>query len=161
MIWVRADGEAKMLVEWSTIDGFADPGRGEALNVGDPAWFLVQASPRRAALGSGQTLPCHIAGYCEPERLVRACRGDNTANDEAAAMAHPGRAQPAAHRYSPDCAQVQGFEPFWEFVSDPLHAGTFGPNGYHNIFRPEVKFAKAPTAEQAANLPPAEVFSAR
>jgi len=34
----------------------------------------------------------------------------------------------AAHYYNPDKAQFQEFDPFWEFVSGPLHAGTFGPN---------------------------------
>ncbi|MCE8517647.1 alkaline phosphatase D family protein [Ruegeria pomeroyi] len=60
----------------------------------------------------------------------------------------------AAHHYSPDRAQVQDFEPFWEFVSGPLHAGTFGPNELDRTFGPEVKFVKAPTPEQGANLPP-------
>lgn len=60
----------------------------------------------------------------------------------------------AAHRYNPDKAQFQDFEPFWEFVSGPLHAGTFGPNELDPTFGPEVKFVKAPTAEQGANLPP-------
>ncbi len=62
----------------------------------------------------------------------------------------------AAHHYSPDRAQFQDFEPFWEFVSGPLHAGTFGPNGYDNTFGPEVRFAKFPTEEQGANLPPSD-----
>ncbi|MBV7393394.1 alkaline phosphatase D family protein [Mameliella sediminis] len=60
----------------------------------------------------------------------------------------------AAHHYSPDRAAFQDFEPFWEFVSGPIHAGTFGPNGLDMTFGPEVKFVKAPTAEQGANLPP-------
>ncbi len=30
----------------------------------------------------------------------------------------------AAHHYDPDRAVFQDFEPFWEFVSGPLHAGT-------------------------------------
>lgn len=34
----------------------------------------------------------------------------------------------AAHFYDPSKAQFQDFNPFWEFVSGPLHAGTFGPN---------------------------------
>jgi alkaline phosphatase D len=34
----------------------------------------------------------------------------------------------AAHYYNPDKAQFQEFDPFWEFVARPLHAGTFGPN---------------------------------
>ena len=60
----------------------------------------------------------------------------------------------AAHHYSPDRAQFQDFDPFWEFVSGPLHAGTFGPNELDRTFGPEVKFVKAPTPEQGANLPP-------
>lgn len=60
----------------------------------------------------------------------------------------------AAHYYNPDKAAFQDFEPFWEFVSGPLHAGTFGPNALDGTFGPEVKFVKAPTEEQGANLPP-------
>ena len=60
----------------------------------------------------------------------------------------------AAHYYNPDKAQFQEFEPFWEFVSGPLHAGTFGPNDLDMTFGPEVKYVKAPTEEQGANLPP-------
>ncbi|WP_417687748.1 alkaline phosphatase D family protein [Roseibium sp.] len=60
----------------------------------------------------------------------------------------------AAHYYNPDKAQFQDFKPFWEFVSGPIHAGTFGPNDLDMTFGPEVKYIKAPTAEQGANLPP-------
>ena len=60
----------------------------------------------------------------------------------------------AAHLYSPDKAQFQDFEPFWEFVSGPLHAGTFGPNALDMTFGPEVKFVKAPAPGQGQNLPP-------
>src|SRR5258705_43565 len=59
----------------------------------------------------------------------------------------------AAHFYNPDKAQFQDFEPFWEFVSGPLHAGTFGPNELDNTFGPEVKFIKAPGLDKQ-NLPP-------
>ena len=59
----------------------------------------------------------------------------------------------AAHYYNPDKAQFQDFEPFWEFVSGPLHAGTFGPNDLDNTFGPEVKFFKAPAPDKQ-NLPP-------
>ncbi|MGR3493746.1 alkaline phosphatase D family protein [Citreimonas sp.] len=61
----------------------------------------------------------------------------------------------AAHHYSPDRAVFQDFEPFWEFVSGPLHSGTFGPSDYDNTFGPEVRFAKHPEAGRA-NLPPSE-----
>ncbi|MEP3334318.1 alkaline phosphatase D family protein [Sedimentitalea sp.] len=60
----------------------------------------------------------------------------------------------AAHYYDPNKAQFQDFEPFWEFVSGPLHAGTFGPNALDGTFGPELKFVKAPTEEQGVNLPP-------
>ncbi len=60
----------------------------------------------------------------------------------------------AAHYYNPDKAQFQDFKPFWEFVSGPIHAGTFGPNDLDMTFGPEVKYVKAPTAEQGSNLPP-------
>jgi len=61
----------------------------------------------------------------------------------------------AAHHYSPDRAVFQDFDPFWEFVSGPLHSGTFGPSDYDNTFGPEVLFAKHPEAGQA-NLPPSD-----
>lgn len=59
----------------------------------------------------------------------------------------------AAHEYHPDRAAFQDFAPFWEFVSGPLHSGTFGPNDLDMTFGPEVKFVKAPPKGQA-NLPP-------
>jgi len=61
----------------------------------------------------------------------------------------------AAHYYDPSLAQFQDFEPFWEFVSGPIHAGTFGPNALDNTFGPQLKFIKAPTKEQGQNLSPA------
>ena len=59
----------------------------------------------------------------------------------------------AAHHYSPERAAFQDFEPFWEFVSGPIHAGTFGPNDLDMTFGPEVKFVKAPEDGQV-NLAP-------
>ena len=43
----------------------------------------------------------------------------------------------AAHRYDPNRAVFQEFEPFWEFISGPLHAGTWGPGPLDNTFGPE------------------------
>jgi alkaline phosphatase D len=60
----------------------------------------------------------------------------------------------AAHYYDPNKAAFQDFDPFWEFVSGPIHAGTFGPNELDMTFGPEVKYVKAPEAGQV-NLPPA------
>jgi alkaline phosphatase D len=59
----------------------------------------------------------------------------------------------AAHYYDPASAQFQDFEPFWEFVAGPLHAGTFGPGVLDNTFGPHAVFQKAPDPGQS-NLPP-------
>lgn len=59
----------------------------------------------------------------------------------------------AAHYYDPGKAQFQEFAPFWEFVSGPLNAGSFGPNELDATFGPQLMFVKAPEAGQA-NLPP-------
>jgi alkaline phosphatase D len=59
----------------------------------------------------------------------------------------------AAHYYDPGKAAFQDFSPFWEFVSGPIHAGTFGPNELDKTFGPEAKFVKAPDAGQE-NLAP-------
>jgi alkaline phosphatase D len=61
----------------------------------------------------------------------------------------------AAHYYDPNKAVFQDFEPFWEFVSGPIHSGTFGPNDLDNTFGPQLAFIKAPTKEQGQNLSPA------
>jgi alkaline phosphatase D len=52
----------------------------------------------------------------------------------------------AAHFYDPNKAQFQDFEPFWEFVSGPLNAGSFGPNSLDNTFGPQVMFQRFPPA---------------
>lgn len=61
----------------------------------------------------------------------------------------------AAHYYDPNKAQFQDFEPFWEFVSGPLNAGTFGPNEPDNTFGIDVKYQKVPPAGQVALAPSA------
>lgn len=58
----------------------------------------------------------------------------------------------AAHYYTPDKAVFQDFEPFWEFVSGPIHAGTFGPNRLDNTFGPQPAFIKAPTTAQGQSI---------
>ena len=63
----------------------------------------------------------------------------------------------ASHYYNPAKAQFKNFKPFWEFVSGPLHAGTFGPNPLDNTFGPEVKFTGIP-ADMAPGLSPADGF---
>ena len=60
----------------------------------------------------------------------------------------------AAHYYDPDRAQFQDFDPFWEFVSGPIHAGTWWPSDLDNTFGPRVMFQKASSRELGENLPP-------
>jgi alkaline phosphatase D len=59
----------------------------------------------------------------------------------------------AAHYYDPSKAAFTDFDGFWEFVSGPLNAGTFGPNTLDGTFGPQVVFQKTPAAGQA-NLSP-------
>jgi alkaline phosphatase D len=59
----------------------------------------------------------------------------------------------AAHYYDPNKAVFQDFEPFWEFVSGPLHAGSFPQNTLDNTFGPQLAYVKAPST---ANRPPSE-----
>lgn len=59
----------------------------------------------------------------------------------------------AAHRYDPARARFTDFDPFWEFVAGPLHAGTFGPNPLDPTFGPEAKFVAVPPGMKP-NRPP-------
>jgi alkaline phosphatase D len=60
----------------------------------------------------------------------------------------------AAHYYDPNPAVFQDFTPFWEFVSGPLHAGTWGPAPLDNTFGPRVMYQNGCSAEQGENLAP-------
>lgn len=60
----------------------------------------------------------------------------------------------AAHHYDPNRAVYQDFEPFWEFVSGPLHAGTWAPAELDNTFGPKAMYQKGCSAEQGENLAP-------
>ncbi len=63
----------------------------------------------------------------------------------------------AAHRYSPNGAGFTEFDPFWEFVGGPLHAGTFGPSELDRTFGPDVKFIGIPPGMKP-NRPPSEPY---
>lgn len=47
----------------------------------------------------------------------------------------------AAHHYHPDRSAGLDFDPFHEFVSGAIHAGSFGPNKLDDTFGPKVLFA--------------------
>ncbi|MCW7539398.1 alkaline phosphatase D family protein [Aquabacterium sp. A7-Y] len=61
----------------------------------------------------------------------------------------------AAHYYDPSQARSGDFDAFWEFVSGPLHAGSFGPNKPDSTFGLQVVYQKAPPE---ANAPPSAGF---
>jgi alkaline phosphatase D len=63
----------------------------------------------------------------------------------------------AAHEYHPTRATFTQFDPFWEFVAGPLHAGTFGPGRLDATFGPEAKFVGIPPGMKG-NRPPSDGF---
>jgi alkaline phosphatase D len=61
----------------------------------------------------------------------------------------------AAHYYDPAKAQFKDFDPFWEFISGPLNAGTFGPNAVDDTFGTQVIYQKTPQGPKPENSPKA------
>ena len=61
----------------------------------------------------------------------------------------------ASHHYDPVRARFTDFNPFWEFVSGPIHAGTFGPGKLDNTFGPDVRFNSLPPGMKQ-NRPPSD-----
>jgi alkaline phosphatase D len=59
----------------------------------------------------------------------------------------------AAHFYDPAKAQFTNFDPFWEFVSGPLNAGTFGPSSLDNTFGIQVAYQKTPVGSDPDRSP--------
>ncbi len=57
--------------------------------------------------------------------------------------------------YDPNKAVFQEFEPFWEFISGPLHAGTFGHPPLDNTFGPETRFLGIPK-NMKSDRPPSD-----
>jgi alkaline phosphatase D len=60
----------------------------------------------------------------------------------------------AAHYYDPNAAVFQDFEPFWEFISGPLHAGTWRPQKLDNTFGPRAIYQKGCSGDQSDDLAP-------
>jgi alkaline phosphatase D len=60
----------------------------------------------------------------------------------------------AAHYYDPNAAVFQDFEPFWEFISGPIHAGTWRPQPLDNTFGPRAVFQKGCSGDQPDDLAP-------
>ena len=60
----------------------------------------------------------------------------------------------AAHHFDPNRAAFQDFEPFWEFMSGPIHAGTGTAGTLDNTFGPRAVYQNACSAAQGDNLAP-------
>ncbi|MET0385950.1 MAG: alkaline phosphatase D family protein [Polyangiales bacterium] len=58
----------------------------------------------------------------------------------------------AAHYFDPNKAKFPDFDPFWEFVSGPLNAGTFGPNDPDGTFGMQVVYQRAAPFMNASPL---------
>jgi alkaline phosphatase D len=59
----------------------------------------------------------------------------------------------AAHYFNPEQASFKDFDPFWEFIAGPAHAGTFNMGEIDLTFGPEVKFKGVPP-DLKPNRPP-------
>jgi alkaline phosphatase D len=57
--------------------------------------------------------------------------------------------------YDPARAQFTDFDPFWEIVSGPINAGTFGPGEIDRTFGPDVKWVSIPP-DLKQNRPPSD-----
>jgi len=64
----------------------------------------------------------------------------------------------AAHFYSPENAAFKNFDPFWEFVSGPLNAGSFGPKQLDNTFGPQVIFQNSSSKDNLSPLSGLQFF---
>ena len=60
----------------------------------------------------------------------------------------------AAIHYHPDRAAFKEFDPFWEFITGPMHAGSFGPPRIDKTFGPQTIFNSYPKGAKG-NLGPA------
>ncbi|WMC12209.1 alkaline phosphatase D family protein [Oceanimonas pelagia] len=64
----------------------------------------------------------------------------------------------AAHFYDPARASFKDFAPFWEFVSGPLNAGSFGPGKPDDTFGLQVVYEKSPATQNQSPLAGLQFF---
>jgi len=66
----------------------------------------------------------------------------------------------AAVSYAPARAEFMDFNPFWEFVIGPIHAGAFGPGALDASFGPQYEYVRGPATEGIGqNSPPPHLQS--
>ncbi|MGD9835641.1 MAG: alkaline phosphatase [Piscinibacter sp.] len=142
MEWLKR-GLAKSRAVWKVIAADMPIG----LNVGDGT--NASGIPRWEAIANGNASG-PLGRELEIAELLRFIRHQRVRNTVwLTADVH----YCAAHYYDPQRAAFNDFDGFWEFVSGPLNAGSFGPNTLDGTFGPQVVFFKAPPAGQV-NLSP-------
>ncbi len=113
-----------------------------------PIGLIVPDGPSQEGIAQGQ--PGALGRELEIARLLSSIKADRVRNVVwFTADVH----YTAAHHYDPARATFSDFTPFWEFVSGPLNAGTFGPNTLDPTFGPEVRFQRA---ADRPNQPPTD-----
>jgi len=118
-----------------------------SLNISDD--FVNNPPQRWEAIANGNDGPA-AGRELEIARLLSNIKKDNVKNIVwLTADVHYA----AAHFYDPSKAASSDFNGFWEFVSGPLNAGSFGPNTKDGTFGIQAVFEKAPPAGQV-NLSP-------
>jgi len=142
LAWLK-DGLARSRAQWKVISADMPVG----LQVGDGKDAQGRPMFEAVANGDGPALGREL----EFAELFRFIKRQNVKNVVwITADVH----YCAAHYYDPAKAQFRDFEPFWEFVTGPIHAGGFGPNSLDNTFGPQVMFQKAPDGR--INVSPTE-----
>lgn len=105
-----------------------------------PIGLNVADGPRWEAMANGNDGPA-AGRELEIARLLSAMKDEQVHNVVwLTADVHYA----AAHYYNPKTAATDDFLPFWEFVSGPLNAGSFGPNTKDGTFGIEVDFEMGP-----------------
>jgi alkaline phosphatase D len=136
--WLR-QGLRDSKATWKVIA--SDMPLGVEVSAGTDLWENSSNGPGPAA---GREL--------EIARLLRGIKNDNIRNVVwFTADVH----YTAAHYYDPAKAKFTDFNPFWEFISGPLNAGTYGLEKLDETFGPEVVFFKAPPEGMRGLLPSA------
>jgi len=169
MVWTRVDRPARVLVEYDTTGRFADPSRLAPLDALPESDFAIKRllddlppaqdiffrfvaedlySPNARSepvVGRFRTAPAS-------RRDIRFAWSGDTAGQGFGIDAIGMR---TSHHYDPSRAGFQDFDPFWEFVAGPLHAGSFAQKALDPTFGPQAVFVAAPPRP---NVSPAEGY---
>jgi alkaline phosphatase D len=139
LAWLK-DGVARSTAVWKVI------------GIGMPLGLVVGDGPGRFEGAANGDAGAPLGRELEMAELLRFFRRQRVRNVVwITADVHYA----AALHYDPERAAFREFDPFWEFVAGPLHAGTFGPNALDATFGPALRFVGIPEGMKP-NRPPSE-----